>query len=203
MKKLILTLLSLTTICFASEGAADQLASSILFALGGFFIIAIIVGAACVICSICEFIVKFWEKTNTFGKIVCFVLPGTAITGTIFYFLIWIAAPYIIDLVSEWPIVSISITGGIYYISTITSGWTTESEKMQKRKGKYAIFSRIFVSIPILPIILCCWTIKNLFGLLFLKDYKVTNILNFWKIPKDELSVMEERIKFFNSGYSK
>lgn len=67
--------------------------------------------------------------------------------------------------------------------------------------GKYALFSRIFTSIPILPIILGCWLIKNLFGILFIKDYRATNILGFWKITEKELSKGEllekQRQEFF------
>lgn len=184
MNKLIFTLLSLSTLCFAKEGDADALAG-IVFAIIAYIVGTIIIcyiGAA--IMLLCDEIKKFWEKTNTFGKLICFGLPGTAITGTIFYFLIWFAIPFIIELVSEWPIVSSSITGGIYYISTVLTGWKNGDDTIKKRYGKYALFSRIFASLPILPIILVCWSIKNLFGILFIKNYRATNILGFWKIQE-------------------
>lgn len=184
MKKLIITLLSLTTLCSAYEGAADSLAGLIFTAIFFFFILpAIIYAVFMPIIFVWECANKLWAKTNTFGKLICFGLPGTAITGTIFYFLIWFAIPSIIELVCEWPIVSASITGGLYYISTIITGWKDRYGYIKKRYGKYALFSRIFASLPILPIILVCWLIKNLFGILFIKDYTVSNILGFLKMP--------------------
>ncbi len=182
MNKLIFTLLSLSTLCFAKEGDADALAG-IVFAIIAYIVGTIIIGyIGAAIMVLCDEIKKFWEKTNTFGKLICFGLPGTAITGTIFYFLIWFAIPSIIEFVCEWPIVSASITASLYYISTIITGWKDYYGSIKKRCGKYALFSRIFASIPILPIILVCWSIKNLFGILLIKNYKATNILGFWKI---------------------
>lgn len=203
MKKLIIPILSLSTLCFAKQGDADALAELVF--LGLFLFIglpALFMGIIIPIAAIGTAIATLWEKTNTFGKIICFCLPGTAITGTIFYFLFWIAIPYIVELVSEWPIVSASVTGGLYYISTILTGWKTCDNEIKKRCGKYALFSRIFTSIPIFPIIISCWLIKNLFCILFIKDYKVTNILGFWKPPEKELSIEEltekERKEFFD-----
>lgn len=202
MKKLIITLLSLTTLCFAKEGDADSLAGLVYLLLFVFLgIPAIIYGILMPIIFVCECISKLWKNTNAFGKIFCFVLPGTAISGTIFYFLFWVAIPYIVELFYEWPIVSTSITIGLYYLSTIITGWKTCDNEIKKRCGKYALFSRIFTSILILPIILGCWLIKNLFGILFIKDYRATNILGFWKITENELSKGEllekQRQEFF------
>lgn len=205
MKKLIITLLSLTTFCFAKEGAADELASYI-FLVGFVFLVlpAIMYVVVSPIIIVCEFVEKLWKNTNTFGKLVCFGLPGTIITGTIFYFLIWVAIPFIIELVCEWPIVSASITASLYYLSTILTGWTILNGWINgnlshtiKRNGKYALFSRIFASLPILPVILVCWLIKNSFGFLFIKDYTVTNILGFWKMPISESELLERRREEF------
>lgn len=203
MKKLIIPLLSLTTLCFAREGDADALAGLVFTALFLFFgLPAILYAIIAPIAAICTVIETLWKKTNTFGKIICFVLPGTVITGAIFYFLIWVAIPYIVELVCKWPIISASVTGGLYYISTVITGWKTCDNEIKKRYGKYALFSRIFASIPILPIILCYWLIKNLCGILFIKGYKVTNILRFWKSPEKKLSVEElyekQRQEFLN-----
>ncbi len=184
MKKLIIPLLSLTSFCFAKEGAADELAGLIFLAIFVYLVVPVMIYAVLVpIIAICEFFKTLWGKTNTFGKLICFVLPGTAITGTMFYFLIWFAIPYIIELFCEWPIVSFSIIAGLYYLSTIITGWKYLDGSIKKRYGKYALFSRIFTSIPVLPVILGCWLIKNLFGILFIKDYRATNIIEFWKTP--------------------
>lgn len=200
MNKLIITLLSLTTLCSAAEGAADSLAGLIFTAIFFFFVLpAIIYAVFMPIIFVWECAKTLWAKTNTFGKLICFGLPGTAITGTIFYFLIWFAIPSIIELVCEWPIVSASITGGLYYISTIITGWKDCDGSTKKRDGKYALFSRIFASLPILPIILVCWLIKNLFGILFIKDYTVSNILGFWKMPISKNKMIEiTRQEFFD-----
>lgn len=197
--KYIITLLSLTTLCFAKEGAADELASLVFLLLFVFVgLPAIIYAVFAPIIALCELIKTLWEKTNSFGKLFCFGLPGIAISGTIFYFLFWVVIPYIVELFCEWPIVSSSIIASLYYISTIITGWKDYNGNIKKRQGKYALFSRIFASIPILPIILICWLIKNLFGILFIKDYKVSNILGFWKkeLSKGEL-LEKQRQEFF------
>ena len=73
MKKIIITTLSLVSLCFASEGAADYLASLV---LGVFALIAIpVIVCFCgvVFEAIVDFFKKLWKKTNLLSLLKQFV----------------------------------------------------------------------------------------------------------------------------------
>ena len=184
MKKIIITTLSLVSLCFASEGAADYLASLV---LGVFALIAIpVIVCFCgvVFEAIVDFFKKLWKKTNLLGKLVLFIIPLIAILGLIIQFIVCSVIPTIYDCFVEYTILSTIIVCLSFYISTIITGWCNFSGVIKKRNGIYSLFSRIFVTLPVLPIVVICWFIKNIFCKLFIKNYDMTNIFSIWTKTK-------------------
>lgn len=184
MKKIIITTLYLVSLCFASEGAADYLASLV---LGVFALIAIpVIVCFCgvVFEAIVDFLKKLWKKTNLLGKLVLFIIPLIAILGLIIQFIVCSVIPTIYDCFVEYTILSTIIVCLSFYISTIITGWCNFSGVIKKRNGIYSLFSRIFVTLPVLPIVVICWFIKNIFCKLFIKNYDMTNIFSIWTKTK-------------------
>jgi hypothetical protein len=175
MKKYFISFFALTNFAFANNnyGAADSLASIIMtiidVAIFMWVTIAILAGLATIIDSLCESIGKLWNTVNDFGKAIIFGIPLFVLSTTIFYFIEWHLIPLIIDY---WQVV---IIGGsiIFYLSTWCTGF-------EKDCGKYTIVSRIISTLPFIPIIILCWCIKNVFCKLFLKYYRVTNLIKIW-----------------------
>lgn len=87
MKKLIIILLSLTTLCFAKEGAADELARLIFLAIFVFVgLPAIIYAVIMPIVALCTFI-DHMEKDKYIWKINLFWLTRNSYNRNYFLFL--------------------------------------------------------------------------------------------------------------------
>ena len=182
MKKLLISILALSSMVFANDnaGAADALASLILpfvaiFILGffGAIFINILAGVCEILEKLCEAIGNLWEHLNSFGRAVIFGIPLFALSTTVFYFIGCFISASIPVVAEHWKLI-LCIIGAIYYLST----WITGFEKSDF--GTYTIISRMIATLPFIPVIVLGWAIINGFGKMFMKDYKVSNILKVW-----------------------
>lgn len=182
MKKLLISILALSSMVFANDnaGAADALASLIWpFVM---LFIFVFIGCACLnalavvgegIEKLCESIGELWEKLNSFGRAVVFGIPLFALSTTIFYFIGCFISASIPVVGEHWKLI-LCIIGAIYYLST----WITGFEECTF--GTYTIISRMIATLPFIPVIVLGWAIINGFGKMFMKNYKVSNILTVW-----------------------
>ena len=196
MKKLFISILALASMVFANDnaGAADALASLILpFVM--LFIFAVI-GCAClsalaVICEgiekLCEAICDLWKNLNSFGRAVIFGIPLFALSTTIFYFIGCFISVSIPVVAEHWKLI-LCIISAIYYLST----WITGFE--ESHFGTYTIISRIIATLPFIPLIVLGWAIINGFGKMFMKNYKVSNILSVWNPYLKEYSYANKNL---------
>lgn len=155
MKKIIVMLLLVAMNAFAAEGAADTLAGIILFipglTLAGIAIALPIIGIQFLFELLCE----YWGKATTFGKIVVFCIPGTALSGGLFYSLINYIYPYVI----KEPLISSIVFCGIVGIVCRIIGW----DEWRERDGRAALVARCILKIPVYPFILL-WIVLQVIG---------------------------------------
>lgn len=157
MKKIIaiMTILSLVTNAFAYEGAADTLAGIILF-IPGLTIFALAIALPIVgIQWLFELACNYWGKATTFGKIVVFGIPGTALSCGICYVLINYIAPYVVI----HPYISLIAFVVLFYFSCAFIGWEYGNTDRQ-RDGRVALVARCIVKIPVYPFILIGFVFK-------------------------------------------
>lgn len=162
MKKISLLTLIFTSAVFAKDGDADALASSVLGIIGiivFYYAIGIVIG---LIGAIAEAIYDFWEKCNSFGRIVLFGIPLFAIVTTAFYFLIYsVLVPAASFYISHCnlPEYKLWIQIGaisVLYLSLIPLGWKIGLEDLisGKRVGVICWLARMIVLLPFAPLII-------------------------------------------------
>lgn len=163
MKKIItiMTMLSLVTNAFAYEGAADTLAGMILFIPGLLLVSAVIALPIVGIQLLFELACDYWGKATTFGKIVVFGIPGTALSCGIFYVLINYIAPYVVI----HPYISLIAFVVLLYFSCAFIGWEYGNTDRQ-RDGRVALVARCIVKIPVSPFILIKFVFEIIWELL-------------------------------------
>ena len=182
MKKLLISILALSSMVFANDNAcaADALAALILpfvaIIIFGFFgaIFLNILGVVCeLIGGIFEMICGLWEKLNSFGRAVVFGIPLFALSTTVFYFIGCLISASIPVVAEHWKLI-LCIIGAVYYLSAWITGFG------ESYFGTYTIISRMLATLPFIPVIVLGWVIINGFGKMFVKNYKVSNILAVW-----------------------
>ena len=179
MKYTSLTILLLSICAFADAGDADRLASGVLGIIGMFFglfaISAVVAVIATIGITLWQGCCWLWEHSNNIGKIVLFGIPMLIGFTSVFYWLIWCAAPWIYDNGKIAGIISLVIL----YCVLVLIGWEDGGHK--RDGGPISTIARVIVSIPVIPVILVCWFIKNLIGKLFITRYNWTNLFNIWR----------------------
>lgn len=185
MKYTSLTILLLSIYAFADAGDADRLAG------GVFGIIGLIVGLCAITAGITliagigmklwQGCCWLWEHSTNIGKIVLFGIPMLIGFTSVFYWLIWCVAPWIYDNSELVGSILLGVGGVslvVLYCGLVKIGW---DDYGNKRKGPISTIARVIVSIPVIPVIIVCWFIKNLIGKLFITRYNWTNLFNIWR----------------------
>lgn len=179
MKYTSLTILLLSIYAFADAGDADRLAGGVLGIIGLMFGLCAITAGIALIAGIGMKLWQgccwLWEHSTNIGKIVLFGIPMLIGFTSVFYWLIWCVAPWIYE--------NGKLVGGIsllvLYCVLVLIGWEDGGHK--REGGSISTIARVIVSIPVIPVILVCWFIKNLLCKLFITRYNWTNLFNIWR----------------------
>lgn len=123
-----------------------------------------------------------WNKLNSFGRALIFGTPLLAASYGLFYWLFYIVIPYFAKYETA-RIVLFSILGLVAYLACFGIGWKrdlfSKCELGIKRKGKFALIARIIAILPFSPIVYLIYYIKEVFGALFITNYKAVWIPGF------------------------
>lgn len=199
MKKIIITLLGLTSLVFAGDnsGAADELAACILsliaFVAIMFFGGWIIAAVGAIFFVIGECIKGAWEKLNSAGRAVFFGIPLFILTTTIFYLVGSFMYNYGFPFVIEYWNWCLCVVAVMYYISTWKTGFDENCHC-----GNYKVVSRLIATFPFIPVIVLVWAIINGLGKLFVRDYVVYNI---WKIWNPYLNYFNYQANYYADNH--
>lgn len=183
MIRFMLLILGVCANAFAYEGAADRLAGGVLSFLGyvlGCVLVAAVWAAVTVVPK--YLLVMYfgaWNKFTLAGKIVFYVLPLSIVSMGVFYFIFYSVVPLIV----KYPYLSLGIGLSLYWMSTALTGYKIEGERGSfiKRPGKYAVWSRVFVMFPVLPLIIVGWSLYAGCGKLCINGFKCKPLFSIWQ----------------------
>lgn len=179
MIRFMLLILCVCANAFAREGAADKLATGVLDLLGipvmlvlCFAVYAVIAVPIYLLCMYFE----AWNKFTLAGKIVCYVLPLSIVSAGVFYFIFYSVVPFMV----KYPYHCLCIGLTLYWFSTACTGYEG-GDTSHKRPGKYAVWSRVFVMFPVLPLIIVGWLLYAGCGKLCISGFKCKPLLSIWQ----------------------